>query len=256
VIHATAIVSSDARIDANVEIGPYAIIGADVEIGEGTVVEAHVVIKGPTTIGRNNHIFQFASIGDDPQDKKYRGERTSLVIGDGNTIREYCTINRGTIQDAGETRVGNDNWIMAYSHIAHDCVVGNHTIFANNAQVAGHVHVGDWVILGGFTTAHQFCRIGAHAMTSMFTYVTKDVPAYITVAGRPALPRGINAEGLKRRGFDAEQVRSIREAYRVLYRRGLRLEEALDELATRASGHAEVQLFVDSIRSSGRGIVR
>jgi len=256
VIHATAVVSSDARIDASVTIGPYAVIGADVEIHAGTVVEAHVVIKGSTTIGRNNHIFQFASIGDDPQDKKYRGEPTSLVIGDGNTIREYCTINRGTIQDAGETRVGDDNWLMAYSHIAHDCVIGNHTIFANNAQVAGHVHVGDWVILGGFTTAHQFCRIGAHAMTSMFTYVTKDVPAYVTVAGRPAIPRGINTEGLKRRGFDAEQIRNIREAYRVLYRRGLRLEEALDELAAQTSGQAELQLFVDSIRSSGRGIVR
>jgi UDP-N-acetylglucosamine acyltransferase len=256
VIHKTAIVASDARIDTGVSIGPYAVIGSEVEIASGTVVEAHAVIKGPTTIGRDNHIFQFASIGDDPQDKKYDGERTSLVIGDRNTIREYCTINRGTVQDAGATRVGNDNWLMAYAHIAHDCVVGNETIFANNAQIAGHVHVGDSVILGGFTTAHQFCHIGAHALTSMFTYVTKDVPAYLTVAGRPATPRGINAEGLKRRGFDADQIRNIREAYRVLYRRGLRLEEALADLEARAASHIELEPFVASIRSSGRGIVR
>ena len=255
-IHESAIVSSDARIDADVSIGPYAVIGADVEIAAGTVIEAHVVIKGPTKIGHDNHIFQFASIGDDPQDKKYAGERTSLEIGDRNTIREYCTINRGTAQDAGVTRVGNDNWLMAYAHIAHDCVVGNQTIFANNAQIAGHVHVGNWVILGGFTTAHQFCHIGEHAMTSMFTYVTKDVPAYLMIAGRPATPRGINIEGLKRRGFEADRIRNIREAYRVLYRRGLKLEGALADLEKRARDHSELEPFVASIRSSGRGIVR
>jgi len=256
VIHATAIVSSDAKIDSGVSIGAYCIIGADVEIASGTRVESHVVIKGPTKIGRDNHIFQFSSIGDDPQDKKYAGERTELVIGDRNTIRECCTINRGTVQDRGVTRVGNDNWIMAYVHIAHDCEVGNNTIFANNASIAGHVSVGDWVILGGFTTAHQFCSIGVHAMTSMFTYVTKDVPAYLTVAGRPAVPRGINSEGLKRRGFSSEQIRNIREGYRVLYRRGLMLEESLANLDERAGAEPELAPFIDSIRASSRGIVR
>ena len=255
-IHSTAIVSSDAKIDTGVTIGAYSIIGADVEIASGTRIETHVVVKGRTRIGKDNHIFQFASIGDDPQDKKYAGEPTELVIGDRNTIRECCTINRGTIQDRGITRVGDDNWIMAYAHIAHDCDVGNNTIFANNASIAGHVTVGDWVILGGFTTAHQFCSIGKHAMTSMFSYVTKDVPAYVTVAGRPAVPRGINAEGLKRRGFSGEQIRNIREAYRVLYRRGLMLEEALVRLEALAGAGSELAPFVDSIRASARGIVR
>ena len=255
-IHPTAIVASSARLDSTVSIGPYAVIGEDVEVGAGTSVAAHVVIKGPTRIGRDNRIYQFASIGDDPQDKKYAGERTELVIGDRNTIREYCTINRGTAQDSGVTRVGNDNWIMAYAHIAHDCEVGDNTIFANNASIAGHVSVGDWAILGGFTTAHQFCRIGAHAMTSMFTYVTKDVPAYVTASGRPAMPRGVNAEGLKRRGFNAEQIRNIREAYRVLYRRGLKLEEALASLDERAQTQPELTALVGSLRASSRGVVR
>ncbi len=255
-IHSTAIVASGAKIDSSVDVGPYCVIGDDVEIASGTRIDAHVVIKGPTKIGNDNRIFQFASIGDDPQDKKYAGERTELVIGDRNTIREYCTINRGTAQDKGVTRLGSDNWLMAYSHIAHDCDVGDNTIFANNAQIAGHVSVGDWVILGGFTTAHQFCSIGPHAMTSMFTYVTRDVPAYVTVSGRPAVPRGINAEGLKRRGFDSEQVKNIREAYRVLYRRGLKLEEALASLAASAASQPELEPFVRSVRDSARGIVR
>jgi UDP-N-acetylglucosamine acyltransferase len=215
-----------------------------------------VVIKGPTKIGRDNHIFQFASIGDDPQDKKYGGERTELAIGDRNTIREYCTINRGTQQDQGVTHVGSDNWLMAYCHIAHDCVVGNHTIFANNASIAGHVHVGDWAMLGGFTTAHQFCRIGPHALTSMFTYVTKDVPAFVTAAGRPATPRGINAEGLKRRGFSAEQIRNVRDAYRILYRSGLKFEDALAALTERALEQAELEPLLRSLRDSSRGFVR
>lgn len=255
-IHATAIVARGARIHGDVIVGPYAVIGEDVEIGAGTRIEGHVVVKGPTKIGRDNHIFQFASIGDDPQDKKYGGERTELVIGDRNTIRECCTINRGTIQDRGVTRVGNDNWLMAYVHIAHDCQVGDHTIFANNASIAGHVIVGDWVMLGGFTTAHQFCRIGPHALTSMFSYVTKDIPAFVTAAGRPATPRGINAEGLKRRDYAAEQVRNIREAYRTLYRRGLKLEEALAELAERATTQPELQPLVASLRDSRRGLAR
>jgi UDP-N-acetylglucosamine acyltransferase len=196
-----AVVDAAARIDTDVYVGPYAIIAAGVQIGRGTRIEPHVVIKGKTTIGVDNHIFQFASIGDEPQDKKYKGEPTELVIGDRNTIRECATINRGTAQDNAVTTVGSDNWIMAYSHIAHDCVVGNNTIFANNASIAGHVHVGDYAILGGFTAVHQFCRIGPHTLTSMFSYVTKDIPAYVTVSGRPAEPRGINAEGLKRRGL-------------------------------------------------------
>ncbi|HSG63416.1 MAG TPA: acyl-ACP--UDP-N-acetylglucosamine O-acyltransferase [Gammaproteobacteria bacterium] len=249
-------VAGSAELDSTVSIGPYAVIGEDVEIGAGTSVAAHVTVKGPTRIGRDNRIHPFASIGDDPQDKKYAGERTELVIGDRNTIREYCTINRGTAQDRGVTCIGNDNWIMAYAHIAHDCDVGSNTIFANNASIAGHVSVGDWAILGGFTAAHQFCRIGAHAMTSMFTYVTKDLPAYVTASGRPAMPRGINAEGLKRRGFTAEQIRNIREAYRVLYRRGLKLEDAIAGLDERAQAQPELAVLVASLRASSRGVVR
>lgn len=251
-----AIVAREARIHENVSIGPYAVIGPDVEIGAGTRIESHVVIKGPTTIGVDNHIYQFASIGDDPQDKKYGGERTRLEIGDRNTIREACTINRGTVQDAGVTRIGDDNWIMAYAHIAHDCIVGNQTVFANNASIAGHVEVGDWVILGGFTAVHQFCRIGAHAMTSMFTYLTKDVPCYLIVSGRPAEPRGVNIEGLKRRGFDASAIRNIREAYRVLYRQGLKLEEAQARIEQQAATAPELEPFVASLRETPRGLIR
>jgi UDP-N-acetylglucosamine acyltransferase len=255
-IDSRAVVAPDARLHTDVEIGPYSVIGADVEIGRGTRVEAHVVIKGPTVLGADNHVFQFASIGDDPQDKKYRGETTKLVIGDRNTIREACTINRGTVQDRGVTTVGNDNWIMAYCHIAHDCVVGSNTIFANNASIAGHVRVGDFAILGGFTAVHQFCRIGAHALTSMFSYVTKDIPAYVTVAGRPAEPRGVNAEGLKRRDFPAAAIRNIREAYRTVYRAGLKLEEAIAALEDRVPSQPELELFVESLRDGSRGLVR
>lgn len=255
-IHSTAIVADGAELDSSVDVGPYSVIGDGVQVAAGTQIGAHVVIKGPTKIGADNRIFQFASIGDDPQDKKYAGERTELVIGDRNTIREYCTINRGTAQDKGVTRVGDDNWLMAYSHIAHDCDVGNNTIFANNAQIAGHVSVADWAILGGFTTAHQYCSIGPHAMTSMFTYVTRDIPAYVTASGRPAVPRGINAEGLKRRGFDSTQIKHIREAYRVLYRRGLKLEEALTSLLASLEAQPELEPFVRSVRDSARGIAR
>ncbi|MGI9258731.1 MAG: acyl-ACP--UDP-N-acetylglucosamine O-acyltransferase [Gammaproteobacteria bacterium] len=255
-IHELAVVSPDARVHESASIGPYSIIGAGVEIGEDTEVGAHVVIKGPTTIGRENRIFQFASIGDDPQDKKYAGESTELRIGDRNTIRECCTINRGTVQDRKMTTLGDDNWIMAYAHIAHDCDVGSNTIFANNASIAGHVKVGDWAILGGFTTSHQFCHIGAHAMSSMFTYITKDVPAYVMVSGRPAEPRGVNSEGLKRRGYSKEQIRNIRDAYRVLYRNGLKLEEATDTLTERAESQEELSLFVESLSCGSRGLVR
>jgi UDP-N-acetylglucosamine acyltransferase len=255
-IDSRAVVDPAAKIDSDVYIGAYAIVGADVEIGRGCRIEPHAVVKGPTVIGVDNHIFQFASIGDDPQDKKYKGERTRLVIGDRNTIREFCTLNRGTVQDQGVTTIGNDNWIMAYCHVAHDCVVGNNTIFANNASIAGHVRVADYAILGGFTAVHQFCRIGAHTLTSMFSYVTKDIPAFVTVSGRPAEPRGINAEGLKRRGFTAEQVRNIREAYRAVYRQGLKLEEAIAELAGRVAEQPEIRPFLDSLREGSRGLAR
>jgi len=251
-----AVVDSSAKIDSSVYIGAYSIIGPDVEIGRGTRIEPHTVVKGPTVIGADNHIFQFGSIGDDPQDKKYKGERTKLVIGDRNTIREFCTLNRGTVQDAGVTTIGSDNWIMAYCHVAHDCVVGNNTIFANNASIAGHVRVGDYAILGGFTAVHQFCRIGAHSLSSMFSYVTKDVPAYVTISGRPAEPRGINAEGLKRRNFTPDQVRNIREAYRVVYRQSLKLDEAIAELERLAPEQPEIKPFLDSLRDGSRGLAR
>jgi UDP-N-acetylglucosamine acyltransferase len=255
-IDARAVVDPAAKIDAEVHIGPYAVIGPDVEIRRGSRIEPHVVIKGPTVIGVDNHIFQFASIGDDPQDKKYAGERTRLVIGDRNTIRECCTLNRGTVQDQGVTTIGNDNWIMAYCHVAHDCVVGNNTIFANNASIAGHVRVGDYAILGGFTAVHQFCRIGAHSLCSMFSYVTKDVATYVTVSGRPAEARGINAEGLKRRNFTAEKIRNIREAYRIVYRQSLKLDEAVAELAPLVDSQPELQPFLDSLRDGSRGLAR
>ena len=255
-IDSRAVVSGRARLHRDVSVGPYSIIGPDVEIGPGTRIESHVVVKGPCVIGEDNRIFQFASIGDDPQDKKYAGEATELVIGDRNTIREYCTINRGTVQDTGRTRVGHDNWIMAYVHIAHDCVVGNQTVLANNTTLAGHVHVGDWAVLGGFTAVHQYCRIGSHALTGIFTAVTKDIPAYVTAAGRPAVPRGINAEGLRRRGFGSTRIGRIREAYRTIYRQGLKLEEALDILRGRAESHDEIRILLNSIARSSRGLIR
>jgi UDP-N-acetylglucosamine acyltransferase len=251
-----AVVSPRARVHEEVSVGPFSVIGDDVEIGRGTRVEPHVVIRGPTTIGEDNHVFQFASIGDDPQDKKYAGEPTRLVIGDRNTIREYTTISRGTVQDRGVTEVGDDNWIMAYTHIAHDCVVGSHTIFANAASLAGHVHVGDYAILGGFSGVHQFCRIGAHAFLGMYSHVTMDVPAFVVAVGSPAAPRGINAEGLKRRGFSAEQIRNLREAYRLVYRQGLKLEDAIDQLDARVGEQPELQPLLESLRDGSRGIVR
>jgi UDP-N-acetylglucosamine acyltransferase len=256
VIHPTAIISESAKLADDVQVGPYSIIGDNVEIGRGTRIDGHVVVNGPTTIGEDNHIYQFASIGDDPQDKKYADEPTTLEIGDRNTIREFCTISRGTTQDKGETILGDDNWIMAYVHIAHDCVIGNKTIMANNATLAGHVHVGDWVIFGGFSGAHQFCKIGAHAFIGMYAGVNRDVPAYVTVSGTPGVPRGINSEGLKRRDFSAEQIRNIKDAYRLVYRKGLKLSEAIEEIAARAESQPELNLFLDTLRSSDRGIVR
>ena len=255
-IHSTAIVSDKAIIADDVEIGAYAVIGDGVEIGSGTKIDSHVVINGPTVIGKDNHIYQFASIGDDPQDKKYADEPTRLIIGDRNTIREFCTFSRGTTQDRGETVLGDDNWIMAYVHIAHDCVVGNKTIMANNTTLAGHVHVGDWVICGGFSGIHQFCKIGAHAFLGMYTGINRDVPAYTMVSGQPGVPKGINSEGLKRRDFSADQIRNIKNAYRIVYRKGHKLGEAMEQIAGLVDEQPELQLLLDSLRSSERGIVR
>ena len=255
-IHASAIVSDKADLADDVEVGPYSVIGDNVKIGSGSRVASHVVINGPTVIGNDNHIYQFASVGDDPQDKKYADEPTTLTIGDRNTVREFCTISRGTTQDKGETIIGDDNWIMAYVHIAHDCVIGDKTIMANNATLAGHVHVGDWAIFGGFSGVHQFCHVGAHSFLGMYAGVNRDVPAYTTVSGTPAIPRGINSEGLKRRGFDADQIRNIKDAYRLVYRKSMKLNEAIEEIAARCATQPELELFLESLRSSDRGLIR
>jgi UDP-N-acetylglucosamine acyltransferase len=255
-IHPTAIISESARLADDVQIGPYSIIGDDVEIDTGCRIDSHVVINGPTRLGKDNHIYQYCSVGDDPQDKKYRGEPTKLEIGDGNTIREFCTISRGTTQDAGVTRIGDDNWIMAYVHIAHDVIIGDHCILANNATLAGHVTVGDWVIFAGFTGAHQFCHIGSHAFLGMYAGTSQDVPAYTMIGGQPPSPKGINSEGLKRRGFTSEQIRNIRNAYRVVYRSGLKLAEAIAELEGQVADQPELELFVESLKISERGIIR
>ena len=255
-IHPTAIIDPRAEIETGVEIGPYSVIGANVRIASGTRVGSHVVSQGPTTIGRNNQIFHFCSLGEVPQDKKYHGEPTLLEIGDDNTIREYCTLNRGTSQDAGVTRLGNDNWIMAYVHIAHDCHVGDHTIFANYSALAGHVEVHDYAILGGGTLVHQFCRIGAHVMTGGGTMLVKDVPPYVMAAGHDAEPHGINAEGLKRRGFSAASIAHIKRAYKTLYKSGLTLEQAKSELAGQVKECAEIGMLLDFLEQSSRGIIR
>jgi UDP-N-acetylglucosamine acyltransferase len=255
-IHPTALVDPAASIADDVEIGAYSIVGPDVEIGQGCRIGPHTVVTGHTRLGTNNTIAQFVSVGEAPQDKKYRGEPTRLEIGNNNTIREFCTLNRGTVQDAGVTRVGDDNWIMAYVHIAHDCQVGNRTIFANNAQLAGHVHIGDEAILGGFTLVHQFCRIGAHSITGLGTVVLQDVPPYVKASGNPVHPYGINAEGLRRRGFSAESLAALKRAYRTLYRSGLTLDEAKAELAGQAATSAEVRPLLDFLAVAGRGIVR
>jgi UDP-N-acetylglucosamine acyltransferase len=255
-IHPTAIVHPGAQLGADVEVGPYAVIGEHVTVGEGTTIGAHAVLAGHTRIGRDNRIFQFTSIGEAPQDKKYAGEPTRLEIGDRNTIREFCTLNTGTVQDAGVTRVGNDNWIMAYVHIAHDCVVGDRVIFANCTQLAGHVHVGDWVILGGFTGIHQFCRLGAHSMTAIGSVVVHDLPPYVMAQGDTAKAHGLNTEGLKRRGFSADAIAGIRKAYKTLYRSGLTLDEARQALASQAAECAEVAPLAEFLGLATRGIVR
>ena len=256
-IHQTAIVHPGARIGAHVEIGPYAVIGEHVEIGEGSHVGAHTVITGHTRIGKDNRIFQFASVGEIPQDKKYANEPTRLEIGDRNTIREFCTLNIGTAQGGGVTRIGSDNWIMAYVHVAHDCIVGNHTIFANNTALAGHVEVDDHAILGGFTGVHQFCKIGAHVMTAVGTTIFKDVPPYVMASGSDgAEPHGLNTEGLKRRGYSAESLAALKQAYKTLYKSGLTLEEAKQALAEQARSEPAVQVLLDFLGRSTRGIIR
>ncbi|SDM37398.1 acyl-[acyl-carrier-protein]--UDP-N-acetylglucosamine O-acyltransferase [Oryzisolibacter propanilivorax] len=260
-IHPTAVIDPAAQLHGSVSVGPYAVIGPGVRIGAGTSVGAHCVIEGETHIGEDNRIFQFASLGAAPQDKKYAGEPTRLVIGHRNTIREFCTFNTGTVQDRGETTVGDDNWIMAYVHIAHDCVVGHQTILANNATLAGHVHVGDHAIIGGLTGIHQFCRVGAHAMAGFASHVSQDVPPFMMVDGNPLAVRGLNTEGLRRRGFDAERVGALKKAYRALYRQGLTLDGALDALtrqADEAGGQAgsDVHQLRDFVAASRRGIVR
>jgi UDP-N-acetylglucosamine acyltransferase len=255
-IHPTAIVHPGARLGAGVSVGPYSIVGEHVELGDGTTIGSHAVVEGHTRLGRNNRVFQFASLGSAPQDKKYRGEPTRLEIGDANTFREFSTINTGTVQDEGITRIGDDNWFMAYSHVAHDCVVGSHTIFANNAHVAGHCHVGDWVILGGFTGVHQFVRIGAHAMTGGGTILFQDLPPYVTAVGNPAKTYGINSEGLKRRGFSEAAIAAIKRAYRTLYREGLSLAEARAALAAAAPAAPELDALLGFIDASKRGLLR
>jgi len=253
-IHRTAIIENGAQIASNVEIGPYAVIGAHVEIGEGSTIGAHAVITGHTRIGKRNHIFQFASLGAQPQDKKYAGEPTRLEIGDDNTIREFCTFNTGTVQDHGVTRVGNHNWIMSYVHLAHDCVIGNQVVLANNATLAGHVEVGDYAILGGLTAVHQFCKIGAHVITGGGTIVYKDIPPYVMAAGQPAKPHGLNSEGLKRRGFTPETLATLKRAYKTLYREGLTLNEALTKLDAETT--PEIAQLTAFLRRAERGIIR
>lgn len=245
-IHPTAIVDPRAELDSDVEVGAYSVIGAQVRVGAGTRIGPHVVVEGRTTIGRGNRIFPFASIGGAPQDKKYGGEPTALEIGDGNTIRECVTINRGTAQDRGVTRVGNDAWIMAYVHIAHDCAIGDHVIIANSTNLAGHVEIGDWAILGGATQVHQFCKIGAHAMTGVSTVVLHDVPPYVMASGHSAEAHGINSEGLRRRGFDAGRINAIRRAYKLIYRSGSTMQQALDALRAAIANGVAPALAADA----------
>ena len=254
--HETALIDPAAEIAADVEIGAYTMIGPQVRIGPGTRIGPHVVITGRTTIGCNNRFFQFSSIGDEPQDKKYAGEETELVIGDDNTVREFCTFNVGTVQGGGVTRIGNRNWIMAYVHIAHDCIIGNDCILANNATLGGHVTVGDWAILSGFAGIHQFVEIGEHAFVSFASHVNQSIPPYVTVSGEKAKAKGVNTEGLKRRGFSPEQVQNVRRAYRTLYRSGLSLKDAQARLSEMADGAEEIRPLVEFIGQVDRSIIR
>lgn len=255
-IHPTALIDDSARIGEDVKIGPYCVIGAHVQIGQGCELKSHVVVGPNTQLGEHNVVYPFACLGEDPQDKKFSDEQTRLTIGNHNTIREYVTMNRGTVDDRLVTEVGDDNWIMAYVHIAHDCVVGNHTIMANGTTLAGHVHIDDYVILGGFTKIHQFCRIGAHAFTAMDTAMQKDVPPFVMAHGSPAKPRAINFEGLKRRGFSKERIGRIKKAYKLLYQSDLALTDALEAMQSMGSESEEVQSMVDFIHASKRSIIR
>ena len=255
-IDSRAIIDPAAKLAADVEVGPWSIVGPDVEIGAGTVIGPHVVVKGPARIGANNRIFQFSSIGEDCQDKKYNGEPTELVIGDNNVFREGCTVHRGTIQDNNITVIGSNNLFMANAHVAHDCVVGDHNIMANNAAIAGHVHLGDHIILGGFTAVHQFCHIGSYSMCGAGSVVLKDIPAFVMSNGNSAKPHGINSEGLRRQGFSSVAIRQIKQAYKVIYRSGLKVNEALLKLREMAVDTPEIQLVIDSLEASDRGIIR
>jgi UDP-N-acetylglucosamine acyltransferase len=255
-IHPSAIIDPKAKLAADVSVGPYSIIGPDVEIDSGCIIHSHAVIKGPTTMGKNNEIYQFATVGEDTPDLKYKGEPTRLEIGDNNVIREGVTIHRGTVQDKGVTVIGNNNLIMAYAHVGHDSIIHNHTILVNNAALAGHVEVGDYAILSGFTLVHQFCSIGEHAFTGMGTAVGKDVPAYVVANGSPAAAFGINAEGLKRRGFSSDSISALRKAYKIVYRRGHTVEEAVKQLEIMAEEFEAINPLIDSLNESKRGIVR
>ncbi|AOW75959.1 acyl-ACP--UDP-N-acetylglucosamine O-acyltransferase [Colwellia sp. PAMC 20917] len=255
-IHPQAIIEEGASIGKNVSIGPWSYISKDVVIGDNCVINSHVVIKGPTKIGEGNKFFQFASIGEDCQDLKYAGELTELIIGDNNVFRESCTVHRGTIQDNSLTQIGSNNLFMAYTHVAHDCIVGSHCILANNASIAGHVHVGDYAILGGMTGVHQFCHIGAHSFVAANSLILKDIPPYLMVSGQPASPFGLNSEGLKRRGFDKEVILTIKRAYKEVYRKGLNVNEALEKVAALADNMPELTLFAEFIKNSSRGIAR
>jgi len=255
-VHATALVDPKAELAEDVEVGAYSIVGPGVEIGPGTVIGPHAVVTGRTRIGARNRIWQFTSIGDVPQDRKYGGEPTATAIGDDNVIREFVSIHAGTAQDRGETTIGNANLLLAYTHIAHDCVVGNNTTFSNNAQIAGHVHIGDWAVLGAFAGVHQFCRVGAHTMLAAFAVVLQDVPPFVTVQGYPAKPHGTNSEGLRRRGFSAEEILAVRRAYKTLYREGLSLEDAKVALADAARSAPALRPLIEFLAASGRGIVR
>lgn len=255
-IHTTAIIDPKAELADDVEVGPYAVIGANVKIGAGTRVDSHVTIEGPTEIGQGNHIFPHASIGMAPQDKKYIDEPTRLTIGDRNTIREFCTLNRGTVGGGGHTSIGDDNWMMAYTHVAHDCHIGNQVIFANCSTLAGHVTIEDWVILGGMTAVHQFCRVGAHSFCGHGGALVRDLPPYVMASGYPLAPRGINKEGLKRRGFSPQQIKDVLEGYRIIYRRELKLDEAKVELAKLADGKPHVAIMAEFLDRAERGLVR
>jgi UDP-N-acetylglucosamine acyltransferase len=255
-IHEKALVDPAAEIADDVEIGPFSVIGPKVRIGPGSWVGPHVVITGRTTIGKNTRIFQFASMGEEPQDKKYDGEDTELIIGDDNTIRELCTFSRGTIQGDGKTIIGNNNWIMACVHIAHDCQLGDNIIMANNASLAGHVTVGNWAILSGYSLIHQFCTVGEHSFTSFASHVNQSIPPYVTVSGEKAKARGVNIEGLKRRGYSSEQIKQVRRAYRVLYRSDLPLEEARTKLDEMAAEHDEIKPWVDFLETTEKSFIR